>query len=117
MLHIIKREDRVWPIATGMYPAISLMNANLVPVGKKLTNLNCEVGSAYVAFHVMDKDGIRSESILPLGQTDHQSLPYVDAMTDLFAERELKPLPFTDEELAAVKTTETILKFDNPSRK
>ena len=51
MLHIIKREDRVWPIATGMYPAISLMNANLVPVGKKLTNLNCEVGSAYVAFH------------------------------------------------------------------
>ena len=117
MLHIIKREDRVWPIATGMYPAISLMNANLVPVGKKLTNLNCEVGSAYVAFHVMDKDGIRSESILPLGQTDHQSLPYVDAMTDLFAERELKPLPFTDEELAEVKTTETILKFESPSRK
>ncbi|MCH2162044.1 MAG: penicillin acylase family protein, partial [Phycisphaerales bacterium] len=109
MMHIIRRDDRVWPVETGMYPAISLMNANLVPKGRKLEDLNCVVGSAYVGFHVMDEDGIRSESIMPLGQTDRLDLPYVDAMTDLFALRELKPLPFTDEELAEVETTETIL--------
>ena len=109
MMHIIRRENRVWPVETGMYPAISLMNANLVPKGRKLEDLNCVVGSAYVGFHVMDENGMRSESIMPLGQTDRTDLPYVDAMTDLFVMRELKPLPFTDEELAEVETTETVL--------
>ena len=115
MMHIIRRGNRVWPVETGMYPAISLMNANLVPNGKKLEDLNCVVGSAYVGFHVLGKDGIRSESIMPLGQTDREDLPYVDAMTNLFAMGELKPLPFTDAELAEVETTEEILQFKGPN--
>jgi hypothetical protein len=115
MMHIIRRGDRVWPVETGMYPAISLMNANLVPNGKNLEDLNCVVGSAYVGFHVLGKDGIRSESIMPLGQTDREDLPYVDAMTNLFANGELKPLPFTDAELAEVETTEEILQFKGPT--
>ena len=114
MLHIIRRGGRVWPVESGMYPAISLMNANLAPKGKKLEDINCVVGSAYVAFHVLDENGIRSETILPLGQTDDEALPYVNAMTDLYVNRELKPLPFTDEELAAVDTTETIVRFKAP---
>jgi hypothetical protein len=109
LFHIIQRHDRVWPIKTGMYPAISLMNAN---IAKKVTNfkdLGCVIGSAYVGFHVLSKDGIRSESVMPLGQTDDTSLEYVDAMTDLFADRQLKLLPFSDAEMAEVEMVEIVL--------
>ena len=116
MMHHIRRENRVWPVETGMYPAISLMNANIATRGKKLEDLNCVIGSAYVAFHVIDKDGIRTESIMPLGQTDDLDKAYVDSMTDLFARRELKPLPFTDEEMAEVEMTETVLQIERPLR-
>jgi hypothetical protein len=95
-----------------MYPAISLMNANLAPRNGDLKNLSCVIGSAYVSFHVLGKNGIRSQTIMPLGQTDKTSLDYVDAMTDLFAERQLKPLPFTDAEMAEVEMVETVIEID-----
>ena len=116
LMHHLRRENRVWPIETGMYPAISLMNANIATRGESLGDLSCVIGSAYVVFHVVGEDGIRSESIMPLGQTDNVEIDYVDAMTDLFVRRELKPLPFTDEELAAVETTETVLQIERPVR-
>ena len=112
MFHIIRRDDRVWPVSTGMYPAISLMNANLAPRNGDLKNGSCVIGSAYVSFHVLGENGIRSQTIMPLGQTDKTSLDYVDAMTDLFAERQLKPLPFTDAEMAEVEMVETVIEID-----
>ncbi len=112
MFHVIQRNNRVWPVETGMYPAISLMNANIGKNSTDLKDLGCVIGSAYVGFHVFTKDGIRSESVMPLGQTDDPSLDYVDAMTDLFAERRLKPLPFSDAEMAEIEMVETVLHFD-----
>ena len=55
-----------------------------------------------------------SWSVTPIGQTDRRDLPYVTACTELFAKRELKPLLFTDEQLAEVETTEAGLVFELP---
>jgi hypothetical protein len=52
---------------------------------------------------------IRTYSVLTLGQTDKPSSPYVTTMTELFAQRKLKPLPFTDEEMEMYKLSETVL--------
>ncbi len=93
-----------------MYPAISLMNANIDLTKPDLKSLTCRIGSSYVALHELS-DPPASFSITPLGQTDKTELPYVYASTELFAKRQLKPLPFTDEQLAEVETTETVLSF------
>jgi hypothetical protein len=96
-----------------MYPAISLMNANLDLLNPDLFKLTCRIGSAYVALHELS-DPPMSWSVTPIGQTDRTELPYVFACTELFAKRQLKPLPITDEQLAAVDTTELLLEFDLP---
>ena len=55
-----------------------------------------------------------SWTVTPIGQTDREDLPYLTACTELFAKRELKPLPITDEQLAEVETSETLLEFELP---
>ena len=114
LIHVIRKAGKVFPVATGMYPAISLMNANLDLQNASLTDLTCRVGSAWVALHELS-DPPMSWSITPIGQTDREDLPYVHACTELFARRELKPLAFTDEQLAEVQTTETLLRFEHPT--
>jgi hypothetical protein len=47
--------------------------------------------------------------VTPIGQTDRADRPYADNVTQLFARRELKPLPLTLEQLAEVGTVETVL--------
>ena len=47
--------------------------------------------------------------MLPLGQTDDPELPYCFSMTALYAKRGLKPLPFTDAQLAEHELVETVL--------
>ena len=110
LVHIIRKAGRIFPVETGMYPAISLMNANLDLSKPDLKNLTCRIGSAYVALHELSDPPV-SFSVTPLGQTDKAELPYVHACTELFAKRELKPLPFTDEQLADVETSETLLSY------
>ncbi|MDE0892839.1 MAG: penicillin acylase family protein, partial [Planctomycetota bacterium] len=110
LVHIIRKAGRIFPVETGMYPAISLMNANIDLTKPSLKNLTCRVGSSYVALHVLSDPPV-SFSVTPLGQTDKAELPYLYASTELFAKRQLKPLPFTDEQLAEVGTTETVLSF------
>ena len=113
LIHVIRKAGKVFPVATGMYPAISLMNANLDPQKASLTDLTCRVGSAYVALHELSDPPV-SWTVTPIGQTDRKDLPYTTACTELFAKRELKPLAFTDEQLAEVQTTETLLRFEHP---
>ena len=86
------------------------MNANLDLSKPDLKNLTCRIGSAYIALHELSDPPV-SFSVTPLGQTDKAELPYVHACTELFAKRELKPLPFTDEQLADVETSETLLSY------
>ena len=114
LIHVLRKAGRVFSLETGMYPAISLMNANLDLEKPDLTKLTCRVGSAYVALHELS-DPPMSWSVTPIGQTDRRELPYVFACTELFAKRQLKPLPITDEQLAAVETTETVLQFTRPT--
>jgi hypothetical protein len=113
LIHVIRKAGKVFPVATGMYPAISLMNANLDPQKASFTDLTCRVGSAYVALHELSDPPV-SWTVTPIGQTDRKDLPYTTACTELFARRELKPLAFTDEQLAEVQTTETLLRFEHP---
>ena len=70
--------------------------------------MKCTIGSAYVALHEMS-DPPRSWTVTPIGQTDRRDLPYQSTVTELFANRTLKPLPLTEEQLAAHDTTETIV--------
>jgi hypothetical protein len=114
LVHVLRKAGKVFPVATGMYPGISLMNANLDLEKPDLMKLTCRVGSAYVALHELSDPPV-SWSVTPIGQTDRKDLSYITACTELFAKRELKPLPFTDEQLAEVETTETVLEFELPS--
>jgi len=41
--------------------------------------------------------------VSPLGNCDAKSCPYWDKMTELFAKGELKPLPFTKEDVDRYK--------------
>ena len=113
LIHVLRKAGKVFPVETGMYPGISLMNANLDLEKPDLMNLTCRIGSAYLALHELSDPPV-SWSVTPIGQTDRKDLPYVTACTELFAKRELKPLPFTDEQLAEVETTETRLVFELP---
>lgn len=113
LIHVIRKAGKVFPIATGMYPAISLMNANLDLQNANPTSLTCRVGSSWVALHELGDPPV-SWSVTPIGQTDRADLPYVHACTELFAKRELKPLAITDEQLARLETKETILQFKPP---
>lgn len=108
LAHHIRKGGRTFSVETGMYPAISLMNANADLRGSDLSKMKCTIGSAYVALHEMS-DPPRSWTITPIGQTDRRDLPYHTAATELFATRTLKPLPLTEAQLAEVETTETVL--------
>ena len=108
LLHVVRKNGTPYPVESGMYPAISLWNANLDLSGG-LTDITGRVGSAYTAFTVMEQP-MRTYSITPLGQTDDERRPYCRASTITYAKRELKFLPFTDAQLAEVETTETILR-------
>jgi hypothetical protein len=110
LIHVLRKAGRVFPLETGMYPAISLMNANLDLLNPDLFKLTCRIGSAYVALHELS-DPPMSWSVTPIGQTDRRDLPYTFACSELFAKRKLKPLPITDAQLAAVETTTTTLHF------
>jgi acyl-homoserine-lactone acylase len=114
LVHVIRKHGQAFPVETGMYPGISLMNATIDLSTTNPFAITCRLGSSYVALHVME-DPVRSVSILPLGQTERIDLPYALAMTPLFARRELKPLPFTDGELANVETVETVLRVPQRS--
>ena len=113
LVHVLRKGGKVFPVATGMYPGISLMNANLDLEKPDIMNLTCRIGSAYVALHELS-DPPMSWTVTPIGQTDREDLPYLTACTELFAKRELKPLPITDEQLAEVETSETVLEFELP---
>ena len=113
LVHVLRKGGKVFPVATGMYPGISLMNANLDLAKPDIMNLTCRIGSAYVALHELS-DPPMSWTVTPIGQTDREDLPYLTACTELFAKRELKPLPITDEQLAEVETSETVLEFELP---
>jgi hypothetical protein len=110
LIHVLRKAGRLFPLESGMYPAISLMNANLDLEDPNLTKLTCRIGSAYVALHILSDPPV-SYSVTPIGQTDRRDLPYTFACSELFAKRELKPLPITDAQLAAVETTTTTLHF------
>lgn len=111
MVHVIRRNGRAFPVASGMYPAISLFNANIDTSISDPFQITCRVGSAYTAAHWLGEGGIESWSVLPLGQTDDTDKPYWSTMTELYAQRELKPLPFTDEQLAAYPMQEQVLEL------
>lgn len=111
MVHVLRKAGRIFAIESGMYPAISLMNANIDLSKASLENLSCRVGSAYVALHELSDPPV-TWSVTPLGQTDREDLPYVYACTELYAKRQVKPVPFTDEQLAEIETTETVLHFE-----
>lgn len=114
LIHVIRKAGRVFPVATGMYPAISLMNANLDMSKPEMGSLTCRVGSAYLALHELS-DPPLSWTVTPLGQTERADLPYVHACTELFAKRELKPLAWTEEQLQEVGATERVLTFSRTS--
>lgn len=108
LAHVIRKGGRSYSVETGMYPAISLMNANADLRGSDLSKMQCTIGSAYVALHEMS-DPPRSWTVTPIGQTDRGDLPYRNSVTELFATRTLKPLPLTEAQLAEHETTETVL--------
>ena len=111
LAHVIRKAGRTFSVRTGMYPAISLMNANADLRGSDISKMQCTIGSAYVALHEMS-DPPRSWTVTPIGQTDRRDRPYVRKVTELFAQGELKPLPLTLEQLAEHETTETVLTTD-----
>ena len=53
MVHVIRRGGRAFPVASGMYPAISLFNANIDTSVQNPFELTCRVGSAYTAAHML----------------------------------------------------------------
>lgn len=108
LAHVIRKAGRSFSVETGMYPAISLMNANADLRGNDISKMQCTIGSAYVALHEMS-DPPRSWTVTPIGQTDRRDLPYVRKATEVFARGELKPFPLTFEQLAEHETTETVL--------
>lgn len=109
LIHVIHKGGEVFPVYTGQYPAISLMNGNLDPTTvESFDDFNCTVGSAYTFLNVMEEP-IRTYSVHAVGQTDRTDLPYATAQTALFAQRELKPLPFTDAEIAAHTASQVVL--------
>lgn len=108
LAHVIRKGGRSYSVETGMYPAISLMNANADLRGSDISKMQCTIGSAYVALHEMS-DPPRSWTLTPIGQTDRRDRPYLRKTTEQFARRELKPLPLTLEQLAEYDTTETVL--------
>ncbi len=111
LAHVIRKNGRPYSVETGMYPAISLMNANADLRGSDISKIQCTIGSAYVALHEMS-DPPRTWSVTPIGQTDRADRPYADNVTQLFARRELKPLPLTLEQLAEVGAVETVLTIE-----
>ncbi|MEC8321037.1 MAG: penicillin acylase family protein, partial [Planctomycetota bacterium] len=108
LAHVIRKGGRSYSVATGMYPAISLLNANADLRGSDISKMQCTIGSAYVALHEMS-DPPRSWTITPIGQTDRRDRPYLRRSTELFAQARLKPLPLTLEQLAEHETTELVL--------
>ncbi|MCP4836944.1 MAG: hypothetical protein GY895_19510, partial [Phycisphaera sp.] len=115
LAHVIRKGGRTFSVETGMYPAISLMNANADLRGSDLSKMQCTIGSAYVALHEMS-DPPRSWTVTPIGQTDRRDLPYQSSVTELFAARKLKPLPLTEAQLAEHETTETVLVMPRHAR-
>lgn len=95
LFHAIVRGGR-FPVASGQYPAVSMFNCNVDPFGE--SDLTCNIGSAYTFFNAMS-DPVQTWSIMPLGNTDRRDAPYYNIQTQLYAGRELKPLPFTDDEI------------------
>lgn len=106
--HVIRKAGQTFSVATGMYPAISLMNANADLRGSDISKMQCTIGSAYLALHEMS-DPPRSWTVTPIGQTDRRDRPYVRKITEVFARGELKPFPLTLDQLAEHETTETVL--------
>ncbi|MBN1944412.1 MAG: penicillin acylase family protein [Bradymonadales bacterium] len=106
LIHVIKLGSSRIPVATGQYPAVSLMNCNLDPSDSEA--LYCQLGSAYTFLNVMEEP-IRTYSVMPFANTDNPELPYFGAMTHLFAERSTKPLPFTDDQIAQYQVSEELL--------
>ena len=111
LAHVIRKAGRTFSVQTGMYPAISLMNANADLRGSDLSKMQCTIGSAYVAVHEMS-DPPRSWTVTPIGQTDRRDRPYVRKITEVFAQGELKPFPLTLDQLAEHETTETVIETD-----
>jgi acyl-homoserine-lactone acylase len=96
MMHGIRLGNVWYPVSTGQYPAVSLMNCNADPLNDP--EMKCFIGSSHVIVNELSAT-IKSWSIMPLGQTRDATKPYYRAMTPLFARRELKPLAFADDEL------------------
>lgn len=108
-IHVVRKNGRPFPIESSMYPGISLWNANLDLGGSSVLEITARVGSAYTAVTAFE-DPPRTWSITPLGQTDDPESPYCYAATEVYARRELKPMPFTDAQLAELDTVETVLR-------
>lgn len=98
MVHPIRKGAKTFGVNTGQYPAISLMNTNVDFSTGDFETLSCNIGSSYTFFNVMEKP-IRTWSVLPLGPTDDPELPYVYTQTQMFSQRKLKPLSWTDAEI------------------
>ena len=45
LVHVLRKAGKVFPVATGMYPGISLMNANLDLEKPDVMKLTCRIGN------------------------------------------------------------------------
>ena len=104
--HGINIGDRRFAVATAQYPAVSLFNCNVDPFSDP--DLSCRIGSAYTFFSRLEEP-IRTWSVLPTSQAADDSKSYYYEMTRTYARGELKPLAFSDAELAELDLVETVL--------
>jgi len=111
VLHGLNVGQRRFQVASGQYPGVSLFNCNVDPLGDP--ELTCRVGSAYTFLNRVERP-IRTWSILPLGQSPDVRTDYRYAMTERYAKRQLKPLPFSDDELWPLALEETVLTPTRP---
>ena len=98
MVHILERGSTSIPVQTGQHPAISMMNCNIDPSAEEM---HCYTGSSYTFINVMEEP-IRTWSIMPFSNTRDPDSPTYLTMSRLFAERELKLLPFTEQEVESL---------------
>jgi hypothetical protein len=105
-IYSIQRGAQRFPVASSQYPTVSMFNCNVDPFNDP--QMSCRIGSAYTFFSILERP-LRTWSITPQGNTDRADLPYVNALTEVYARAELKPLSFTDAELAENRATERVL--------
>jgi len=97
--------EKSYPIDGGisitgiMFASSGKFEGYLPDVGLKGLDIRAQAGDAYVSI-VEFGDQVKAKSIIPYGESDHPESEHYDDQAELYAQGKLKPVFFTEEEIA-----------------